>query len=613
MNKERYKTIIILLVAIIIGLAFYVLLFGKIKVSSVSIINKGINIFVGDSKSLEVSIIPEDASDKTLLWESNNPDIALVSDTGIITGVNPGDAIITVKSKDNDVSDSCMVRVVSKEAETLELNESDIEIRINESMELGVVVTPYELSNLITWVSDDESIAVVDKGRVSGIASGKTIIRAIYGNKEAVSNVKVVLPVTSLNIEKESLKININDTSIIKTTIMPEEASNQELNWESSNPSIATVDNGTVKGISEGTTIITASIDGKKVTCEVKVMIPADSIKLNKTKINLKKGASETLSATISPSYVTDNTITWTSSDEKIVKVDNNGKVTGMKTGKATITAEINGKKATCEVTSIGYAITENNKFSSIKTVTLYNSETFKYVIKKDGGNFVLVWVMDANKQLNSALPKLGTAYSADTLLSKEISSYGYQNKGLVATNASYFWDGWGDSPGLPFIINKGKIIRDIQNINYNRTIYGTLGVTKDGNLKTYSFSKNDYAKNQASKQELLNDGVRNVFAYTLVLIKPDGTYGVKPGNDKNDRTILCQVDENNFVIYSGDTLNFIDILKKLKTTYECKVAYNLDGGGSRKLYYKTGSMSSPKKLYGGSRNIPDMLYFVEQ
>ena len=86
--------------------------------------------------------------------------------------------------------------------------------------------------------------------------------------------------------------------------------------------------------------------------------------------------------------------------------------------------------------------------------------------------------------------------------------------------------------------------------------------------------------------------------------------------------TALCQVDENNYVIYSGYSLTIGETAKVLKNNFKCQRAYRFDGGkqspqnpraeGSRALYYKKGSMSSAKKIHSG-RELPDMMYFVEQ
>ena len=532
MKNKSLNIIIYLLMAIIIGLLLYFLLSDKkVEMTSISLNEHNISLYTGDSRVLLATIEPADATDKTIEWKSDNPNIASVSDIGFIVANSSGETFVTVRSKDGKIFDKCLVKVEDRIIEkTLEIKETKLDINKNDVVQLNITVTPEEFIDSVEWTSSDDTIV--------------------------------------------------------------------------------TVENGKIKGITGGTATIKATLEDKVVSCQVTVFVPVEGISLNKTKASIKKGSNLSLTATINPSDSTNKNITWKSSNEKIVKVDASGNITGMGTGKATIEATIDGKKATCEVISTDYIITEDSKFAGDSTVASYNSETLKYRITRTTGDFVLVWVLDAYHQFNSALPELGKAFVGEELLKKEINKYGYQNKGLVATNAGFFWDGWGDTPCSPFIINKGNIIRDIENKNYKKNVYGVLGMTKDSELKTYKFQSNNYNKNVSSKNEMLNDGVRNSFTTVGAILSPTS---MSSSGDVNNRTILCQVDKNNFVIYSGGKLSFFKIAKTLKNTYSCKIAYNLDGGGSRKLYYKTSSMTEAKKVFGGSRAVPDMMYFVEQ
>ena len=131
-----------------------------------------------------------------------------------------------------------------------------------------------------------------------------------------------------------------------------------ELQWTSKNEQVATVDyKGNVTAISEGTTQIDLNVRGKTETIIIKVTDPTikhiENIALNQTEIDLKRGESGNLIATISPEdTIDDKKIVWTSSNETVATVDENGKVTAQNNGTATITAEtVNGKKATCLVT----------------------------------------------------------------------------------------------------------------------------------------------------------------------------------------------------------------------------------------------------------------------
>ena len=615
MNKDKYRIIFIILVAVVVGVFAYVFLSNNtVDISSISLESNVISLIAGESKKVNVTITPSNATDKTLLWESSNPGVANVTQDGTIMGISAGETIITVKSKDGNVYNKCLVKVVPKEANELEFIEKEIDIKIDDTKTLDLTISPEEFRKDVIWTSSDERIVIVDKnGIVTGISTGSATVKAIHGEKETECLVRVIIPIESLEMEKGSVDLAVGKTATINPTIEPSSASNQPMKWESSNSEIVSVENGIINGIREGTATITVSVAGKTASCSVNVIIPVDEIKLNKSSLSLSKGSSEQLSVSISPSNATSPSISWKSSNDKVVQVDTSGKVTGVGAGKATITVTSNGKTATSEVVVYNLPMTSNSKYTSgYSNIASYNSETLKYRIMKKGKNeYTLVWVLDSNKQWNSAMPKLGKRYKSADILSQEIKKYGYEKKGLVATNGSAFWDGWGDYPCSAFLINKGKIVSDIKNITYQHKSYGTVGITKDGILKLYrAFSQDDYSSNVKKKQQMLDNGVRNNFAIFNELIKPNGQ--TLKSNIKIKYTGLCQVDENNFVIYSGETLTLGETALLFKNTFNCRVGYRFDGGSSTTLYYKTGSMSTAKAIHNG-RDLPDMMYFVEQ
>ena len=136
------------------------------------------------------------------------------------------------------------------------------------------------------------------------------------------------------------------------------------MTWESSAPGVATVDtNGKVTAVAEGTATITVTTtDGNfEDTCTVTVTQPAEtpvtSVTLDKTSLTLDVGGSDTLTATVEPANATDKAVTWSTSNENVATVDQNGNVKAVGAGTATITAAASdgsGKTATCEVTVNG-------------------------------------------------------------------------------------------------------------------------------------------------------------------------------------------------------------------------------------------------------------------
>jgi len=142
------------------------------------------------------------------------------------------------------------------------------------------------------------------------------------------------------------------ETFNLVATILPKDAEYDGVIWASSNASVASVNSGTVTAIKGGTATITASAGGKSATCTVKVsakIIAVTSVSLDKTSLSMQVGETETITATVKPDDATDKTVTWLSSDESVVKVDN-GKVTALKVGQARITAAVGNITVSCDV-----------------------------------------------------------------------------------------------------------------------------------------------------------------------------------------------------------------------------------------------------------------------
>ena len=215
-------------------------------------------------------------------------------------------------------------------------------------------------SSNIVWNSSNEKVAKVNSnGKVTAITYGSTIITASINGYSSTCVVSVnsdYVPVNGVTINKANLNITINSSESLVSSVSPNNASNKDVVWKSSNTSVATVDNnGKVVAKKIGTTIITASSSGYSSTCVVNVVDKIDlkGITLNKTNLTLKEKGSETLKVTFNPGNATNKKITWKSSNTSVVTVDNNGLVKALKPGSATVTVISNdgGYVATSKVT----------------------------------------------------------------------------------------------------------------------------------------------------------------------------------------------------------------------------------------------------------------------
>ena len=178
--------------------------------------------------------------------------------------------------------------------------------------------------------------------------------------KTAFTNVTTNRPadkaVTDIALSASRVEIEKGRVLTINPTLTPFDAFPKTIVWESSDESVATVSQGTVKALSEGTTTITASIPGSgiKAECEVEVYINhVTGVTVSPSELETGTEMTEQLTAKVEPSNATNPSIIWSSEDESIATVDQNGNVTGVSEGQTRIVVEAidGGHKAYCNVT----------------------------------------------------------------------------------------------------------------------------------------------------------------------------------------------------------------------------------------------------------------------
>ena len=221
----------------------------------------------------------------------------------------------------------------------------------------GVTVTATSQANWITDVRQTGTTVSYKVAENNSTASRTGKIKLIYGSYATAefSVTQSGKPVQSITLNKTALPLHPGNVETLVATVDPSDAA---LSWTSSNSAVATVSTaGKVTAVGNGSAVITASAtdgSGKKATCTVTVTTLVTGVSLNKSSLNLNEGASETLTVTISPSTASNKSVTWSSTNTSAATVDQNGKVTAVSKGTATITATANdgsGKKATCAVT----------------------------------------------------------------------------------------------------------------------------------------------------------------------------------------------------------------------------------------------------------------------
>lgn len=235
--------------------------------------------------------------------------------------------------------------------------------------------------------------------------------------------------VTGVTLNQTALNLEVNGTATLQATVAPANATNKSVRWSSNNTSVATVDNnGNVKAVGVGTaTINVTTEDGNKTaTCEVTVSekkIPVESVILNKTALTMEVKTSEQLAVSILPEDATDKAVTWTSSDEKVATVDNNGKVTALTKGTAAITVAAGDKKATCAVTVTAdkvYSITFDTDGGTLaEGVTnpdyVTKGETYKMPTANKSRYTLTAWAIGAKDSENKVKANDVYTFTEDT------------------------------------------------------------------------------------------------------------------------------------------------------------------------------------------------------
>lgn len=223
----------------------------------------------------------------------------------------------------------------------------------------------------VAWTSSDESVATVDAtGMVVAVSAGEADITASVTDSEMSAVCKVTVKVAAKDItvpDNLDVKLNDGNETTVEATVSPADATNVKVSYASTDEAVATVDkDGKVQILQPGECDIVTTLtqEGKKVVekkTHIKAFYEVEGITLDKTEGILTAGNTVTLNATVLPEEIADETIvTWTSSDEKVATVDENGKVTAIAAGEATITANAGEKSTTYKLTVQAKKVVQN-------------------------------------------------------------------------------------------------------------------------------------------------------------------------------------------------------------------------------------------------------------
>lgn len=378
-----------------------------------------------------------------------------------------GKYVYTVKAivDENDADTNLYSNSVSEESEAVIIPEPVTGIEVaNDYQHMGLFVggsgkirysvLPGNATNTnATFKSLNEKVATVDaNGVVTGVSEGNAdiVITTEEGGFEAKCTVRVD-GIDARGIERvgdKTVTMGLNQTSQLQVKITPSDTTNKNVQWTSSNNSVATVDsNGGVTSKNSGSTIITVTThNGLKTEFFIEVETPVTNITLNSNEINLNPGGSFKLDATVNPSNASNKNIKWISANESIATVDQSGNVAADVAGTTYISAvSADGKVvATCTVNVSKPVVTKPAKVKiksakkKGKKVTLKwkkISDAAGYVVymKTNSGKFKAVKTVKKAKTVKAVISlKKGNKYSFKIRaykLDEETNVYGAYSK----------------------------------------------------------------------------------------------------------------------------------------------------------------------------------------
>ncbi len=319
----------------------------KIPVESIEFMTDEEDVVIneGEKIRLNVYIKPEDATVKSVIYESSDPDVVTVDKYGNITAVGEGTATVTVKSADDETKSDTITVTVKVPATEITVDKTEITLKTDGKDKITGTVNPEATNQKVNYKSNDESVVKVDEnGNIEAVGAGTATV-TVYSDDDPTVKKEVTVtvknPVTEITVENKEIIIDI-DNIIQLNAKVNDDATNKELIYESSDPGVVKTDSmGEIIAVGKGEAIVTiTSKDNPNITETVKVTVnvPADGITVDKEEITLTEGETDKITASVTPDDATEKGVTYESSDESVVKVDENGNITAVGEGTAVIT-----------------------------------------------------------------------------------------------------------------------------------------------------------------------------------------------------------------------------------------------------------------------------------
>ena len=382
----------------------------KIALQNITVDKEEQIVDIDQTGDIIVNFNPVDCDDKTLYWESSNPEVVRIWN-GHFRGLKEGDSIITAVSRANGKKISCKVMVKDPNkiyVEDMTTDKEEYVINVNEAIDIEYNYVPINSSNAqFYWSTTNPEIIRVYGNRFRGLKAGTTelVIKTLDGlwQKRIKVTVKDVL-VKDVITDKEEYTIEVNQAVDVGYTYEPSDSNNAQFYWDTSNPEIIRVYGNRFRGLKAGTAeLIIKTLDGtfeKRVKVIVKdtQTIKVQDVITDKNEYTINVNEAVDVKYTYAPQNSSNAQFYWDTSDPEIIRVYGN-RFRGLKEG----TAEL-------------IITTLDKTFEKRVKVTVKDTNKIKV-------NDVITDQQEYNIKLNEA------------------ADIGYTYEPINSSNAEFYWD----------------------------------------------------------------------------------------------------------------------------------------------------------------------------
>ena len=303
---------------------------------------EALTIRAQDAIQMQVSYLPEDTTeDRTIIYTSSDPNIVSVSETGVVTALNAGTAVVTAACGEHTAQATFTVVIP---VTGVVISEGSAVLNKGTTHQISASVIPENTTEerYISWSSDNINVATVDNGVITAVGPGTANIIAAHDDFIAICTVTVLSPITDIVMDIPSLTLYEGAASQLNVIYLPEDTTDERwVMWESTNPGIAVVNNGMVSALSQGECDIIAYRGdlGTKTHVTVLPYIHVQSVNVDRREIAFGgPGEQVRLNVSVQPENATSRAVAFSSSNPAIASVTADGVVTSGNAGNCVIT-----------------------------------------------------------------------------------------------------------------------------------------------------------------------------------------------------------------------------------------------------------------------------------